>query len=250
MGMTQSDLSDKSGIALRTVQRIEKNEVTPSIHSLNVLGQALNVNLNDAAFRGDERNLEFNTVASNSNRMLESGKESFMNNWKNLAWLSCIVLFGMLFSINRFHSHNVLDDSRASVSTVNCGSQNECDIELINKDANGKTIWRRVIGGSSYDKAGQVMKTNDGGYLVVGSTSSSGNGNYDVLLVKVGPSGDIIWQKTYGEFFNDYGLNITSIEDNLYLVDATRQICQTMNVSNECKDQQWSFKVDPFGNTK
>jgi hypothetical protein len=94
------------------------------------------------------------------------------------------------------------------------------------------------------------MKTNDGGYLVVGSTSSSGNGNYDVLLVKVGPSGDIIWQKTYGEFFNDYGLNITSIEDNLYLVDATRQICQTMNVSNECKDQQWSFKVDPFGNTK
>ena len=45
LGMTQSDLSEKSGIALRTVQRIEKNEVTPSIHSLNVLGQALNVNL-------------------------------------------------------------------------------------------------------------------------------------------------------------------------------------------------------------
>lgn len=60
----------------------------------------------------------------------------------------------------------------------------------------------------------------------------------------------MLWQKTYGEFFNDYGLNKTLIEDNLYLVDANRQIRQTMNVSNECKDQQWSSKVDPFGNIK
>ena len=31
-GMTQLELAEKSGIALRTVQRIENNEVTPSFY--------------------------------------------------------------------------------------------------------------------------------------------------------------------------------------------------------------------------
>ena len=36
-GLTQTDLSDKSGISLRTIQRIENNEVSPSIYSLKKL---------------------------------------------------------------------------------------------------------------------------------------------------------------------------------------------------------------------
>ena len=34
-GLTQLDLSEKSGVSLRTIQRIENNEVTPSIYSIN-----------------------------------------------------------------------------------------------------------------------------------------------------------------------------------------------------------------------
>ena len=146
--------------------------------------------------------------------------------------------------------HNVIDNSTISVSTINCGSKNECDIELIKKDNNGKVLWRCIIGGTSYDKASQVVKTNDGSYLVVGSTSSFGKGNYDVLVVKVSSKGEIKWQKTYGEFLNDYGLRITSVEDNLFQIVATKQICATFNVSNDCYDQEWVFKIDESGLVK
>jgi transcriptional regulator with XRE-family HTH domain len=44
-GLTQNELSYKSGIALRTVQRMERNEGKPSMYSMNAIGEALGVNL-------------------------------------------------------------------------------------------------------------------------------------------------------------------------------------------------------------
>jgi hypothetical protein len=142
---------------------------------------------------------------------------------------------------------NLSDDSTISVSTINCGSKNECDIELVKKDVKGKIIWKRIIGGTSYDKASQVIRTKEGNYIVIGSTSSFGKGNYDVFVVKVSSNGDILWQKTYGEFLNDYGLRITAVEDNLYQIEGTKQICATFNVSNDCFNQEWIFKIDESG---
>ena len=40
-GFTQKELSEKSGLSLRTIQRIENDEVRPSIHSLKRLGVVL-----------------------------------------------------------------------------------------------------------------------------------------------------------------------------------------------------------------
>ncbi len=44
-GLTQIDLSEKSGVALRTVQRMESNEGKPSLYSMNAIGEVLGVNL-------------------------------------------------------------------------------------------------------------------------------------------------------------------------------------------------------------
>ena len=44
-GYTQNELSEKSGVALRTVQRMERNEVKPSLYSMNAIGEVLDVNL-------------------------------------------------------------------------------------------------------------------------------------------------------------------------------------------------------------
>ena len=44
-GLTQIELSEKSGVALRTVQRMERNEGKPSLYSMNAIGEVLGVNL-------------------------------------------------------------------------------------------------------------------------------------------------------------------------------------------------------------
>jgi hypothetical protein len=161
------------------------------------------------------------------------------------------VTFGLLsFKDLKSLFINLTENSTVSVSTINCDTKNECDIELVKKDVNGKVLWKRTIGGTSYDKAGQVIRTKDGSYIVVGSTSSFGKGNYDVLVAKVSSNGEMLWQKTYGEFLNDYGLRISLLEDNLYQIEATKQICATFNVSNDCFDQQWLFKIDESGLVK
>jgi len=249
-GLTQSELSEKSGIAVRTIQRIEKSEVTPSIYSLNAIGEVLDVKLNEVPNVGDDGKFEFKIVISNFSNLFVDIKTLIKRNMKTLLVL-ITVAFGFL-SYNDFKSLfvNLLDNSTISVLTINCGTKNECDIELIKKDDKGNVLWRRIIGGTSYDKAGQVVRAKDGSYIVVGSTSSFGKGNYDVLVVKVSSKGEILWQKTYGEFLNDYGLKIAALEDNLYQIVATKQICATFNVSNDCYDQEWLFKIDEGGIVK
>ena len=45
-GLTQLDLSEKSGLSLRTIQRIENDEVKPSVYSLRKIGEVLNEDFN------------------------------------------------------------------------------------------------------------------------------------------------------------------------------------------------------------
>lgn len=246
-GFTQTELSEKSGIAVKTIQRIENNEVTPSIYSLNAIGAALDVKLNEVPIGGNDGKFEFKMVISNFSNLFVDIKTLIKRNMKTLLVLITVAFGFLSFKDLKSLFVNLTDNSTISVSTINCGTKNECDIELVKKDGKGNVLWKRIIGGTSYDKAGQVVRTNEGNYIVVGSTSSFGKGNYDVLVAKVSSNGEILWQKTYGEFLNDYGLRISLVEDNLYQIEATKQICATFNVSNDCYDQEWLFRIDERG---
>lgn len=46
-GFTQADLSEKTGISLRSVQRIEKGEVLPRAHTIKALGTILDFKMED-----------------------------------------------------------------------------------------------------------------------------------------------------------------------------------------------------------
>jgi hypothetical protein len=140
------------------------------------------------------------------------------------------------------------DDTTIKVETINCGSETECDILLTKSDKSGMILWQKTYGGTSYDKAEQVLQTPDQGYLIVGSTSSFGKGNYDVMLIKVTSGGDIQWQQTYGEFFNEYGYSATQLTSGEgFEIEGTQQTCSTPNVSNDCKDSVWKFQIDKNG---
>jgi len=87
-----------------------------------------------------------------------------------------------------------------------------------------------ILGDSTFyysaggDQISKIRKTNDGGYIVVGSTSSnnydvSGNhGLTDIWLVKLNSSGVIQWQKCYGGLSNEYGSDIQQSSDGGYIV--------------------------------
>lgn len=73
-------------------------------------------------------------------------------------------------------------------STYSYGA-GQSDGWLIKVDANLKTLWTSAFGGSGQDYFYSVQQTSDGGYIMVGSTESYGEGSTSVYLFKTDANG-------------------------------------------------------------
>ena len=74
------------------------------------------------------------------------------------------------------------------------------------------------MGGAGIDIGYGVKQTLDKQYIITGSTSSFGQGNTDVYLIKLDSMGVILWQKTIGGFVNDVGRAIVQLSDSSYII--------------------------------
>jgi hypothetical protein len=59
------------------------------------------------------------------------------------------------------------------------------------------TSWAKTYSWHGLSEAHSVDRTSDGGYIVAGSTDESSSGS-DGWLFKLGASGNVQWQKSYG----------------------------------------------------
>ncbi|MBD3286692.1 hypothetical protein GF359_08845 [candidate division WOR-3 bacterium] len=69
----------------------------------------------------------------------------------------------------------------------NCDVATEGSLLLIKIDANGDTLWSREYGGEGGQVGNFVQETSDGGYIVVGVTTTPDGSNTDIYLVKTEP---------------------------------------------------------------
>jgi parallel beta-helix repeat protein len=86
------------------------------------------------------------------------------------------------------------------------------------KDGNIKPGWPKTYGGSGADTVWAVIETYDGGFLVVGDTTSYGAGAEDFWLVKTDSSGNVEWTRTYGGTGSDTASSIQQTGDGGYVV--------------------------------
>tara|TARA_R100000935_G_scaffold15425_1_gene30765 strand:- start:40177 stop:41697 length:1521 start_codon:yes stop_codon:yes gene_type:complete len=89
----------------------------------------------------------------------------------------------------------------------------EDDYWIVKLNAAGEIEWEKTYGGSDVDLARDIQVTIDGNYIVFGYTASNdvdvtdNNGGFDVWVVKLDDTGNIIWQKNFGGSENDYSLS-------------------------------------------
>ncbi len=95
------------------------------------------------------------------------------------------------------------------------------DAYLIKTDSSGIMTWSKTFGGAnaSIDTAHSVQQTTDGGYIIAGTTETSGMTSRDVYLVKTDSSGNMLWSKTFGGANNeDKGYSVQQTSDGGYII--------------------------------
>jgi hypothetical protein len=95
------------------------------------------------------------------------------------------------------------------------------DVYLLKLDSNGKEVWSKTFGGSSWDVGMAVDGNAEDGYVVCGFTHSFGAGEEDVYVIKTDPDGDEIWSKTFGGERFEFGNSVHLTSDGGCLVGAT-----------------------------
>jgi gliding motility-associated-like protein len=90
------------------------------------------------------------------------------------------------------------------------GAKGSQDYWILNVDLNGRLNWQRVMGGTDAEYARTLVTDRDSSYIIGGVTySDDGDVNDhidegDFWTVKLSPSGDLVWKRSWGGSENDH----------------------------------------------
>lgn len=114
---------------------------------------------------------------------------------------------------------------------------------IVKTDSAGTLLWTKVMGGTNTDQFYGMGKTNDGGYIITGSTFTNSFGSSDIWLVKINTAGDTLWTRQYGKATEDAGNTVIQTSDGGYMITGDLHLDLQAVKHNSCL-----LKTDSQGN--
>jgi hypothetical protein len=97
------------------------------------------------------------------------------------------------------------------------------DHYLIKTDLNGNIISEHTFGGSMEEEGVEIIATNDGSFILIGSTTSLGAGQKDIHVIKIDPNGTLIWEKTFGGLLDETPESIIELSNSEFCIAGTTE---------------------------
>jgi hypothetical protein len=117
----------------------------------------------------------------------------------------------------------LVGETRSSDADVT-NQKGGADVWIVKMNTEGTIIWQKTYGGTNFDVARAGSVTQDGNYLITGSTRSidvdvdMNNGLNDVWVLKINPSGKLLWQKSIGGSDIDFAFDIKELNDKSIVI--------------------------------
>ncbi|MBK9506567.1 MAG: T9SS type A sorting domain-containing protein [Bacteroidetes bacterium] len=128
------------------------------------------------------------------------------------------------------------------------------DIWVVKFDLTGNMLWNKCFGSSEFDYVEGAIETQDGNYIFVGHSEGYDGeigityGDYDVVLMKISPDGELIWSKNFGGSWPDYGASVIELANGQLMILSETQSDDGLVEGYYGATDIWLFKTDANGN--
>ena len=130
------------------------------------------------------------------------------------------------------------------------------DFWIVKLDNNQNIQWQRCLGSSLKEDVKDIQLTNDGGYIITGTTSAitstqdviGNHGGLDAWVVKLDNAGNVQWQKCLGGKLNDLAWSIQNTSDGGFVVAGSTTSVDGDVSGNHGAMDFWVVKLDNNGN--
>ncbi len=123
------------------------------------------------------------------------------------------------------------------------------NIWVIKLNAIGQVQWQKEYGGPDFDNSGNIIQTDDMGYIFAGTTSSFNNNMLlsDAFVVKIDSLGNIQWQQSYGNSGVDVAQGIQKAANGGYFLFCQAAINGGQVSGNHGSGDMWLVKLSDTG---
>ena len=112
----------------------------------------------------------------------------------------------------------IAGDTRSNDNDVS-NNNGAADLWIIKISPNGDLIWENTLGGSSFDVARSISKSQNSGFILSGSSRSSdldvaeNKGQNDAWILEVDDNGILLWEVTVGGSNIDFSYDVAQLND-------------------------------------
>lgn len=137
----------------------------------------------------------------------------------------------------------------------------QADMWIVKLDSLNTIQWQACYGGSESETANDIIRTQDGGYIIAGTTKSNdgevtgfhgvSGESFDIWVLKIDSLGNIQWEQCFGGTRDEGNPEITISEDGGFIINGytfSNDGDVSGNHSNEVSPDIWLFKLSSEGN--